>query len=186
MFLLAGQCEPTPTVQQKRLKLLYYTDSDDGSHHLTNTKIAAALVKKRHDVTFLLSDSCTKWRNASGADMFRFAVHRSLYTAEERERNARGMSRHALRGKLRGAVNAMKFLLRLRYSAEYQGHRELFNFLWSECDSLLGDNATIHSLREESFDLLIGDDLSDCQRLLAEMLGIKFVLVSGTGITPSK
>ncbi|XP_038065082.1 2-hydroxyacylsphingosine 1-beta-galactosyltransferase-like [Patiria miniata] len=185
LFLFAWQSESTPTVQQNRLKLLYYTASDDGSHHLTNTKIAEALVRKGHDVTFLLSDSCTKWRNASGADMFKFAVHRSLYTAEDHKRNARGLSRHALRGELRGVVNATKFFLRLRYSADSQGRRAWFNFLWSECDSLLGDNATIQALREESFDLLIGDDLSDCQPLLAETLGIKFVLVS-ENLIPTK
>ncbi|XP_038065882.1 2-hydroxyacylsphingosine 1-beta-galactosyltransferase-like [Patiria miniata] len=186
LFLFAWQSESTPTVQQNRLKLLYYTASDDGSHHLTNTKIAEALVRKGQDVTFLLSDSFTNWRNASGADKFRFIVHRSLYTTEDRERNKRGLSRVALRGELRGAVNAMKFLLRSMYSADSHGRRAWFNFLWSECDTLLGDNATIRALREESFDLLIGDDLSDCQPLLAEILGIKFVLVSGTGILPSK
>ncbi|XP_038065635.1 2-hydroxyacylsphingosine 1-beta-galactosyltransferase-like [Patiria miniata] len=186
IFLLAGQCESTPTVEQKRLKLLYYTASDDGSHHLTNIKIAEALVRKGHDVTFLLSDSCTKWRNADGADMFRFAVHRSLYTAEDRERNLRAISRLGLTGELRGLANAARFYIGQKFFSNAKTPQLLFDFHTNECDSLLGDNATISAMREESFDLLIGEDLSDCHPLLAEILGIKFVLVSGTGIIPSK
>ncbi|XP_038065081.1 2-hydroxyacylsphingosine 1-beta-galactosyltransferase-like [Patiria miniata] len=185
IFLLGGQCESTLTVQQTQLKLLYYTASDDGSHHLLNTKVAEALVRKGHDVTFLLSDSCTKWRNVSGAEMFKFAVHRSRYTVEEREQNIREISRLGLTGELRGFVKTFMYSIRQRFFSNAKTNKWLFDFHTNECDSLLGDNATIRALRKESFDLLIGDELSDCQPMLAEILGIKFVLV-GQSIIPTK
>ncbi|XP_022099293.1 UDP-glucuronosyltransferase 2B33-like [Acanthaster planci] len=185
-FLLPWQSELTQAAGQQRLKLLYYTASDDGSHHLTNTKIAEALVRRGHDVTFLLSSSCTKWRNTSGANLFKFFVFQSRYTEEERTQNLREISRLGLRGELRGFVNAMKFYLKQRFFGDKRSSKVLFDFHFSECNSLLGDNTTIQALKQERYDLLVGEDLSDCQPLLAEILGIRFVLISGTGIIPSK
>ena len=187
LLFVAGLCESTKNLQQKRLKLLYYTSSDDGSHHLTNTKIAAALVRRGHDVTFLLSNSYTKWRNASDAFMFKFIVHQSRYTTEDRARSIRELSRLGLRGDLHGVWRSFKYFLGQKYLKSSQSSTGvLFDFHLNECDSLLGDKETIRQLREERFDLLIGDDVSDCQPLLAEILGIKFVLVSGSGIIPHK
>ena len=187
MLFVAGLCESTKNLQQKRLKLLYYTSSDDGSHHLTNTKIAAALVRRGHDVTFLLSNSYTKWRNASDASMFKFIVHQSRYTTEDRARNIRELSRLGFRGDLRGMWIATKFVMRQKYFTSSQSPTGvLFDFFLNECDSLLGDKETIRQLREERFDMLIGEALSDCQPLLAEVLGLKFVIISGFGIDPAK
>ncbi|XP_033641643.1 2-hydroxyacylsphingosine 1-beta-galactosyltransferase-like [Asterias rubens] len=60
------------------------------------------------------------------------------------------------------------------------------NFFATECESLLGDNDTINSLREKKFDMLVGEELSSCHPLLAKILGIRFSLISGFGSSPAK
>ena len=182
----AGNCESTQFPQRKQLKFLYFTGGNEGSHHLMSIRIAAALVRRGHNVTFLLSNSYTKWRNASDAAMFKFVVHKSLYTPGDRERNLREISRLSLRGGMRGIWRTAKFFIGQRYLSSAERSSVLFDFHLNECDSLLGDSETIRELKEEKFDMLVGEDLSDCQPLLAEMLGIRFALVSGSGIIPSK
>ncbi|XP_071795087.1 UDP-glucuronosyltransferase 2B20-like [Asterias amurensis] len=173
-----------PTVRpQNKLKFLYYTASDEGSHHLTNTKIAAALVRRGNDVTFLLSNSCTKWLNASDAALFSFTVHQSRFTEEDRRENLRELSRSSLRGDTNGVWRSAVYYWRNKFTAS----KDIINdFAVTECESLLRDNDTIKSLKDEKFDMLVGEDLSSCQPLLAKRLGIKFSLVSGTGIIPAK
>ena len=171
----------TAAASEKRLKILYYTAADDGSHHLTNTKIASALVARGHSVTFLLSASCTKWQNASGSEQFDFRVYKSLYTGERRGRNLDVLSRAGLRGEMHGLWRmTVSFVRNLR------SPQNMYRFHYDECDTLLGDSATLRQLREDAYDLLVGEDLSNCNPLLAETLGLAFVLVGDMGIIPSK
>ena len=181
---VVGNCMATNNSQ--KMKFLFYTAADDGSHHLTNTKIAAALVRRGHDVTFLLSNSCTKWLNASDAAMFKFAVHASRFTSEDRKRNMQEMSRASLRGDLNGVWRTMKYIMRQKFNGGKKNERQLFDFHMHECDSLLGDTETIQSLIEEQFDMLIGEEVTECQPILARRLGIRFVLIGTRGIAPSK
>ncbi|XP_071806916.1 UDP-glucuronosyltransferase 2C1-like [Asterias amurensis] len=166
----------------KKLKFLFYTAADEGSHHLTSTKIAAALVRRGHDVTFLLSNSCTKWMNASDASLFDFTVHKSKFTENDRVENLRELSRASLRGDMSSIFRIVLYVWRKKLTSNESATHEFFP---TECESLLGDNDTISSLREKKFDMLVGDDLSSCNPLLAKILGIRFSL-RGLGSSPAK
>ena len=168
----------------KKLKFLFYTAADEGSHHLTSTKIAAALVRRGHDVTFLLSNSCTKWMNASDASLFDFTVHKSKFTENDRVENLRELSRASLRGDTSSIFRMVLVVWRKKLTSN---ESDMYtNFFATECESLLGDNDTINSLREKKFDMLVGEELSSCHPLLAKILGIRFSLISGFGSSPAK
>ncbi|XP_071806439.1 UDP-glucuronosyltransferase 2B20-like [Asterias amurensis] len=168
----------------KKLKFLFYTASDEGSHHLMAKQIATALVRSGHDVTFLLSNSCTKWLNASDASLFDFTVHKSKFTENDRVENLRELSRASLRGDTSSIWRMVLHVWRKKLTSN---ESDMYtNFFATECESLLGDNDTINSLREKKFDMLVGEELSSCQPLLAKILGIKFSLISGIGSSPAK
>ena len=57
------------------------------------------------------------------------------------------------------------------------GRYHLGSLMVVECDNLLGDSATLKRLREEKFDMLVGDLTSRCVPLIAQSLDIPFVLI---------
>ncbi|XP_071806950.1 UDP-glucuronosyltransferase 2C1-like [Asterias amurensis] len=173
-----------PKESTKVLKFLFYTAGDDGSHHAVSAKIAASLVEMGHDVTFLLSNSCTKWMNASDAGLFKFTVHKSKFTADDRQSTLRDISRASLRGELKGLLNHIWYR-GIKQWFKPPGQKIDFNFA-TDCDSLLGDNDTIKSLQAEKFDILVGEDLSECQPLLAQRLGLRFLHISARGFMPAR
>ena len=178
LSLVICRCED---ILRPRLKFLVYTGAEDGSHHMQNINVAKGLIKLGHEVTFLLSSSCTKWLHTSDSHLFDFVVYRSSLTPEERIEISEEFSLRAIRGDLRNVAKitfqeAGTLRERLR-------PRDLFA---SECDDLLGDAGAIRTLKERGFDMLIGDDLTWCNPLLAHKLGIRFVLYGSTAIKPAK
>ncbi|XP_022108922.1 UDP-glucuronosyltransferase 2C1-like isoform X2 [Acanthaster planci] len=176
-------CQSEDNVSRSRFKFLIYTSADDGSHHMQLASIAKSLVGSGHSVTFLLSSSCTKWLHADDAHLFHFIVYRSLYTQEDRREISRRFSISVMNGDLRSLLGIIKLTLRgLRDPRQ----RMLLEFPINECDALLGDDDAARRMEAERFDLLIGDDLTFCIPLLAEKLGIGFVLYSASPMKPAK
>ncbi|XP_038053809.1 UDP-glucuronosyltransferase 2C1-like [Patiria miniata] len=168
-----------------KFKFLVYTGGEDGSHHMQTINVAKGLIRQGHSVTFLLSSSCTKWLHEGDAYLFNFIVYRSSLTTEEREAISEEFSVGVMTGELGSLAGFMKATLRGMIDGNRRRNRPL-NLLLNECDDLLGDAEAMHAIREGQFDMLIGDDMTGCNPLLANKLDIPFVLYGCTAVKPTK
>ncbi|XP_038054871.1 UDP-glucuronosyltransferase-like [Patiria miniata] len=166
----------------KKYKFLYYAFEKIGSHGQQVSQSGKVLAQQGHSVSFLTGSDGPRDPKTNDNDFFSFIFYKSDYTTESRRDVFRELSRFSMTGEL----SSMSGIARLIYRTFVTGKPLVIQLIIDECDALLGDSDTMERLRSERFDMLVADDFSFCNAIVAEALDIPFVNCANWGAMPDK
>ena len=158
-----------------------------GSHFYTGSIIAETLVKRGHNVTFLISDVFGHRANSSLAELFKFEMFPSTISKSDMRKGLASYGSSSLKGELTGIWGFLKLWLFASDVANDRGGSKsigINSFFAAECNSLLSDGSLMKRLQNAKFDVVVGDVLCPCYILLAQMLNLRYVNVMNGLIMP--
>ncbi len=158
----------------KKFKYLFFPFEITGSHYMHMRQTGKALVRKGHDVTFLISSSqsASHSEQKSPSDPFSFLSFPSRHTEADRVEKWKDINRMALKGNL--GVSLLD-QVHIYIQASLNNQTFITDLIVDECDDLLGNLAFMDALREEKFDMVVGDNFWKCYVILAHALNVPFV-----------
>ncbi|XP_072042635.1 UDP-glucuronosyltransferase 2B10-like [Amphiura filiformis] len=145
-------------------KILVAGDAGGGSHYYILERIAKALAQRDHDVTVYVSNMYTKHRHAPP---LKFVTYDSLVTMDEWESLLSNITSSYLSGE--------DFLSQVQ--SQLKAAPLVFKLMRDQCHSALSDKQLLNQLREENFDIVVGDFYYICASLLGQALDRPYVLI---------
>ncbi|XP_072046202.1 UDP-glucuronosyltransferase 2B10-like [Amphiura filiformis] len=145
-------------------KILVAGDAGGGSHYYILERIAKALAQRDHDVTVYVSDMYTKHRQEPS---LKFVTYESLVTMDEWEGLLSNITSSYLSGE--------DFLSQIQ--SQLKAIPFVFKLMRDQCHSALVDKQLLNQLREEHFDIIVGDFYFICTSLLGQALDKPYVLI---------
>ncbi|XP_072042634.1 UDP-glucuronosyltransferase 2B10-like [Amphiura filiformis] len=145
-------------------KILVAGDEGGGSHYYILERIAKALSQRDHDVTVYVSNMYTKHRQAPP---LKFVTYESLVTIDEWE----GLLSNTTSSYLSGE----DFLSQIQ--SQLKAAPLIFKVIRDQCHSALADKQLLNQLRENDFEIIVGDFNTVCTCLLGQALDIPYVLI---------
>ncbi|XP_022091899.1 UDP-glucuronosyltransferase 2C1-like [Acanthaster planci] len=188
LMLMCFSAAPLPTGCEetkqdfKKYKFLYYSFEKLGSHGMQLSQSGKVLARQGHDVFFLVGSDGPRAPKTNDNDLFSFIFFQSNYTTEGRRDVFRELSHYSLSGELSSAAGIARLILRTLRT----GKPLVIYLLIDECDALLRDEKTMARLRREQFDMMVADDFSLCNAIVAEALDIPFVQLANWCAMPDK
>ena len=142
-----------------------------GSHYFVATAIGKELVHRGNNVTILVSDmyadDATKLPDAN---LFNFYIYKSLVTAEQFQILLAEIVQVSLHGDL---------------SSVLEVNEQVYALMRDQCESILMDVSVLNRLREEKFDLIIGDLWYICVGIVAQFLEVPFATLLPASVSMS-
>ncbi|XP_038070217.1 UDP-glucuronosyltransferase 2C1-like [Patiria miniata] len=164
----------------------------DQTHYIFSAKIGRELVRRGHQVTFLLSSSYIHRLNGSDADWFEFQVYNSPYTPQDVVKMRDAFALESLNSTYQSQEGYAKLLIGklLGWKSEEDKQEELkptkpmSKYLSFECNVLLSDEELMERLKGSQFDLMTLDFINPCMALVAQKLSLRFVIITAASLTP--
>lgn len=155
-------------VQVAGLSFLFQSGLGDGSHFTTSATVAEALVRKGHDVTYLISNACEfRTRSPRWGPVFKYEIFKHSYPPEQ-------------------ALDTMKSYVQCSVDegimAGVLKHASgMITVGAIDCDDLFSDTELIQRLKDAKFDAFVADVVWPCGSLVGERLNVTQVLVIPSG-----
>ena len=131
-----------------------------GSHYYVATAIGKELAYRGNNVTVLVSDMyADDASKLQDANLFNFVIYKSLVTAEQFQSVLAKVVQVSLSGDL---------------SSIPEVNERVYAMLKDQCESILMDSPVLNRLRQEKFDLIIGDLWYICVGIVAQFLEVPF------------
>ncbi|XP_038052982.1 UDP-glucuronosyltransferase 2B31-like [Patiria miniata] len=166
-----------------KYKFLYFASITGGSHYFNLVASGRVLARQGHRVVSLVSSSNPTSHWEKDSSLFSFVVFNSSWTKQNRSDATDSLSASVLTGSLNHFWGHLLLDPVTRRKLDADGMMQMWR---DECADLFADSASMKRLREEKFDMLVGDEFIACSPMLAQALDIPFVLNSVFFAIPSR
>lgn len=152
-------------------KYLFQGYTGEGSHFLTSAYLAETLVKRGHEVAYVISSASSyRLSDSRWGTLFDYIIYQNPHPDNAFRRKTDDFVKASFRD---GITRAM-----------LKSSEMVFNTMVPDCETLLSNQTIINELKAKQYDMLVFDGGWLCSPLLAEMLNIRKIMVNPSGYNP--